>query len=292
MRDINRLGLRVVGVTIVLFLIVFGLYWGGRALLNRGIDDTPLSLTERQRDTDGDGVADLYEELYYNTNPDNKDSDGDGTSDLDEILAGRDPAAAGPEDESRPATGELVTTQDTFTKKYLASLPTDIARDDILNQSRLTVFVEANKGELLPVIPPETLKFTTEEGAAAVKTYLDATSAAIRQDIKPVTSTDLEAAFRLQVNSGSAESMQTIIASLENNLTLFKATAAPAEVRDIHTRLVAATQALLDNARLLRNIDNDFVGGLIAARKIEELGGVYQTLAADIQALEQKYDLE
>jgi len=110
MQITNMLGLRVAGVTAVILLVLFGLYWGGRALLfpDQGIEppdtDESLSLAERTQDSDGDGVADLYETVYYNTDPQRADTDGDGVNDLEEIIAGRDPLIPGPNDESRPIT--------------------------------------------------------------------------------------------------------------------------------------------------------------------------------------------
>ena len=56
--------------------------------------------------------------------------------------------------------------------------------------------------------------------------------------------------------------------------------------------MIAATTALQINSEGLLNIDQDFVGGLIAAKKIEELGGVFQEMATSVKELETKYGLE
>lgn len=295
MKEINRLGLQVAGITAVVLAVLFGLYWGGRALFLKDKEAPEQGggeeqLTQQQKDSDGDGVADLFETVYYKTDPNNPDTDGDGTSDLDEIVAGRDPTIAGPNDESKPATGSQVTEEKTFTQRYLASLPDDVAREDILDQTKLGAFVEANKGALLPMV--DTIQTTEEKGKKAVAAYLDSTSSVHNDALKEITSADIETAFRLYVNDQNKQPMTDIVAALTNNVTTLKAVAAPAEVVEMHTKLIAASQALRDNTDLLSRVDQDFVGALIAAQNIEDLGTVWQQLADEVKTLESKYGLE
>ncbi len=297
MRETNALGLKVVGITIVLLLVLFGLYWGGKALLfgedgDRSTLQQGQPLAGRTRDSDGDGVADLIETVYYQTDPNNSDTDGDGVSDLDEITSGRDPLIPGPNDESKPATGSKVTQQITYTQKYLASLPDDVARDKILDQVQLESFVNANRGELLPSITTEMISVIPGEGKEAVATYLDSISSTHNTSLKAVTSADIEAALQLLVTSQSPQSMQDILVALINNVEILKGVPAPTETASLHTRLIAASQALRDSVGLLSKINQDFVGSLVAAKNIEDLGGVFQEIAADISALEIKYDLQ
>lgn len=297
MKEINRLGLQVAGITAVVLAVLFGLYWGGRMLFLKD-KEAPESetgeeqLTQQQKDSDGDGVADMFEIVYYKTDPNNPDTDGDGTSDLDEIVAGRDPTIAGPNDESKPATGSQVTEVKTFTQRYLASLPDDVAKADILDQAKLAAFVEANKGALLPTITADMIVKTTEEGKKAIAAYLDSVSSAHNDALKEITSADIEAAFRLQVNGQNKQPMSDIVTALTNNVTMLKAVAAPAEAVGTHTKLIAASQALRDNADLLSRVDQDFVGALVAAQNIEDLGTVFKQLADEVKALEGKYGLE
>jgi len=294
MRAVNRLGLRVAGLTALVLVLLFGGYWGVKLLRRDGTpseEEKTLTEAERTQDSDGDGVADLYETTYYGTNPGSRDTDGDGTSDLDEILAGRDPNTAD-QDGLKPPTGEAVTEQNTYTQKYLASLPTDIPREEILDEPRLSAFVEANKEPILPAIDTVRVQTTTAVGKEAVSAYLDAVSSSHNPAIKPVTSTDLEVAFREQATARNTAPMQQIIASLTGNIAELEKAQSPAETQGLHQRLLAATQGLLDNARLLSAVDADFVGGLIAAKRIEELGAVFQQIAGEVQALETKYGLE
>jgi len=294
MNDINRLGVRFVGLTVMVLLLLLALFYGSRwgwDKLRDGSSEVDQT-AELQRDSDGDGVADLYEIRYYNTDPQSPDTDGDGTSDLDEILTGRNPLTVSVDDELKPPTGRQVVEADTLTKQYLATLPTDVSRSDILNQAKLTAFVDVNKGPLLPAIDPASIVVGPGQGSVVISDYLDATSSLHDNGIVAVTSADLEAAFRLQVNSQNAAPMADLIESLDTNLSILQEMSVPAEVVDLHTRLVAASQALRDSAIMLQNIGDDFVGGLIGAQKLEELGAVFQGIAADILVLEEKYGIE
>lgn len=293
----NHFGLRIAGLTAVMLLALFGLYTGGRWLIG-GLDNNKeqresLSLAKARQDTDGDGVADYYETTFYKTDPAKADTDGDGMDDLKEITSGRDPLVPAPNDASKPATGEQVAgVKDSYTKKYLASLPEDVAREDILNQVKLEEFVAANRGELLPVIPRDIILTSEAAGAEAVKTYLDNISAAHNNQLEAVSSTDLEGAFRVQVNTGSDELVRELARVLNNNLDVLFKVAAPVEVVPLHTKMIAATTALRDNAALLQRVNDDFAGALVGAKNIEELGGVFQEIARDVAAWEEKYDLE
>ena len=70
---------------------------------NDGVLDTKekeLGLSNRNYDTDGDGLTDKQELEMYNTDPTNTDSDGDGYADGYEVMNGFNPAGDGklPED--------------------------------------------------------------------------------------------------------------------------------------------------------------------------------------------------
>ncbi len=284
-------------ITAGALLVLFGLYWGGKFVLKTTLDGglgggKSKVAADSEKDSDGDGVADFYEVTFYNSDPNNPDTDGDGVDDLTEITTGRDPLTPGPEDIVKPPTGKQVAVQTTYTQKYLASLPIDVPREQILDQGQLENYVNANKGELLPLIKEGTIKITPAEGAEAIKGYLDIVSSTSNTKLAPVTSADLEAAFRLQVSSANSEPMIKIAEALRNNVEILEAVEVPAEAAAFHTKLLAASMSLRDNANLLRDVNKDFVGGLIGAKNIEELGLVWQELAAEINNLEVKYGLE
>jgi len=301
MNTINTLGFKVASMTLGALLIVFGAYWGLRATFFGA--GTPSQVAQNTAptyaplpDADGDGIPDKYEETY-GTNPNAADTDGDGVADQVEIERGTDPTVAGPNDEVKPATGDKalpegkVAGAQTYTQKYLATLPTDAAREDILDKTRLEAFVEVNRGELMPPLPEGTVKTTTESGKEAIKTYLDNISASQNKQLHPVTNDDIEAAFtqQLQLNR---EPLNTIVTQLEQNIQVLKTIPAPAEVADMHDKLIRATTALHANVMAMRDIDQDFVGGLIATRNIDDLGQIFGEIAHSVQELETKYGLK
>ena len=147
MRALNVFGFRIAGITAALLFILFGLYWGGKQLLRRDREPLPVSLSEEEktRDRDNDGIADLYEGRFYATNPTAADTDGDGRGDLQEITDGRNPTVAGENDYVKPPTGQQVVAPETYTQRYLAQLPAEVPREDILQQDRVRAFVDAQR---------------------------------------------------------------------------------------------------------------------------------------------------
>lgn len=279
-------------------VIVFGVYWGIRMAFFT--PDTPAQLAQQTEtastqltDTDGDGLPDSYE-AQYQTDPARPDTDGDGVSDRDEIEQGTDPRIPAPNDVVKPTTGEAVgqvAGVQTYTQQYLAALPADAAREDILDQTRLEAFIATNRHELLPTLPPGAVQAAADEGKEAIQTYLDTISASHNKQLHQVTNDTLEAAFnaKLQLN---LEPLDTIVVQLEQNIKVLKTIPAPAEVADMHEKLIRATTALHSNSVALRDIDQDFVGGLIATKNIDDLGVVFQEIATSVKELETKYGLK
>lgn len=179
-----------------------------------------------------------------------------------------------------------------YTSKYLATLPKDLPKDQVLDKTRIEAFINENKGELLPTIDDSQIKTTTASGKDAIKNYLDAISSSANNDIKSITSEEIDTAYKTYYadpqHSTALSDIQTI---LEHNLSTLKNTAVPAEVAPIHKKLLAATQALINNVMLLQVAPKDLVGGLIGAKNIESLGPVFASIAQDITTLQQKYGL-
>ncbi|MEX2054839.1 MAG: thrombospondin type 3 repeat-containing protein [Candidatus Andersenbacteria bacterium] len=295
MQSMNRLGIRVAAMTSVVFVAIFGLYFGVRQLLNqRTSENTQLAQAsptpDTTTDTDGDGLPDQFEALYQ-TNPNLADSDADGTTDAEEINAGRDPNVAGIQDESRPPTGSNVVVQNTYTQKYLASLPEDIAREEILSQARVEAFVSVNQGELLPSLAPDAVPTTAATGKEAVAAYLNSISFKHNQELAEVTSTQIEQAFEQQLQV-QTQPINDIVAKLDKNISVLKTIEAPTEVVELHRQLIAASQSLINNTKLLQAVDTDFIGALVGAKNIESLGQVFQQIGQSVKELEVKYGLE
>lgn len=298
MNATNALGLKVAGLTMTAAVAVFAVYWGVR--LTFFAPDEPLQLAQQEdtapapgADADGDGLPDSYE-AQYGTDPQLADTDGDGTSDRAELDHGTDPTIPAPHDVVKPATGEAagqVAGVQTYTQQYLATLPADATREEILDQTRLEAFIATHRPELLPTLPANTVRTTTESGKEAIQTYLDNIAASHNKQLHQVTNDSLETAFtaKLQLNM---EPLNTIVTQLEQNIKVLKTIPAPAEVADMHEKLIRATTALHTNVMLVRDIDQDFVGGLIATKNIDELGVIFQEIATSVKELETKYGLK
>ena len=296
MNKTNRMGLMAVGVTVIVLLGGYAIYWATSSLLITKSSPTsptasPVATLAPITDKDADGLSDLVENLYK-TNPDKADTDSDGTKDGEEVAAGRDPAKAGPSDRLSdvPLGGNVLDTT-TYTGRYLASLPADIARDQILDKVRMEAFVEEHKGELLPSMAADTVKTSSATGKEAVKTYLDQISASTNPALKLVTSSSIEAAFRAAYADPKNTALHDAKVTLEGNFKILQATPAPLEAKDLHTKLLAATQGLMNNVALLENMPKDFVGGLIGAKNIQLLGEVFNDIGVQVKALEEKYDI-
>ncbi|MEX0649553.1 MAG: hypothetical protein WD200_00965 [Candidatus Andersenbacteria bacterium] len=292
MSTANALGVKVALITTIVVLAIFGIFIGAKKLFFTPVEEPTLpsvnSPAIEAEDRDKDGLPDLIENIYK-SDPDNPDTDGDGTLDGDEIALQRDPTLPGPNDQfSVDFITQSGIYSDTFTSRYLQTLPPDVSRQSILDKNQVAAFVEANKGILLPDVA---VTIVPGEGKEVVQAYLEAISATHNTAIVPITSTDIDTAFRQHYTLNNPAPLEGIIAQLEQNVGTLENVAAPSEVEELHIQLVSASQALLNNSQLLQGIHEDFVGGLIGARNIEELGAVFQATAEKIIALEQQYEL-
>lgn len=301
MNETNRMGLRVAGVVSFVMILGYGMVWGGwqawKIATSKPEAQSPVPELRQDQpsevagtvDSDGDGVPDKFESMYE-TDPNNVDSDGDGVYDADEIALGTNPLLAGPDDGSNPLTGSEVTDLNTYTNRYLASLPDDASREDILKKETLGAFVESNLGELTPSLDGGVVKTNKAKGKEAIEEYLNSISAAHNENLAAVTSEQIDQAFVKQLTN--PEELQQVEDSLKKNLDILKDVAAPEEAADLHLRYISATQALLNNVSLLNRMGEDFAGGLIGAKNIELLGPVFDEIAQGIAALEEKYGIE
>lgn len=179
-----------------------------------------------------------------------------------------------------------------YTKKYVDSLPTDITKEQVLDQKKIEEFVDANRQPLLPALAAGTLKTTTTSGKAAIQKYLDSISPTQNKDIAIVTGDMITKALEKQQSSEELEAMVPIRASVEKNLGIFTNIKAPKEAQDLHTKLLQATTSLLNNIMLLQNMRNDLVGGLIGQKNLADLNGVFTDIGNQILSLETKYDIK
>lgn len=291
MNAVNRLGVRVAITTVGGLLVIYGIYWGASRLISSlqpepAATPTPSPTELTITDFDQDGLSDLVENVYQ-TNARAADTDGDGTQDGAEVAAGRDPVKKGPDDALAdvPLAKQVIDTS-TYTGQYLASLPADLNRNDILDKVRLEAFIATHRDKLLPDIPVGTIKVSSATGKEAITKYLDQISSSTNLAIKPVSSSDIDAAFRAAYQDPKSPTLEEIGEVVAANYAALAAVEAPKEVVALHTKLVAATQALLNNIKLLQTMPTDFVGGLIGAKNVEDLAPVFQDISKQIEKLE------
>lgn len=302
MNRVNKIGLTVAGITLLVLVLLLAIISSVRYLFFPE-DETQTSSNDQTTqgnavassdvDTDGDGLVDLVENIY-STDPNNPDTDGDGTLDGQEILQGRDPLRA---DQDAQGAGDIllgddVTNPESHTQRYLAGLPSNLPREEVLSVERLDAYISVNQEELLPELEQGAVEITEEAGVDAIAAYLDAISPSHNSAVHSVTNDDINAAFRSLYVNGQDDALDDIIAQLQENVVTFEAIPAPAEVAELHRTLVAASRSLLENTKGLQIITQDFVGGLIAAKNIEDLGVVFQDISDQVIALEEKYGLE
>lgn len=305
MQSTNRIGLIAAGISGLVVLLIFGAIVGVRAFL----DSIQPSPTEQptpavaqpsptgtpadtsSNDSDGDGLADDIEPLYR-TDPNNPDTDGDGTNDGDELSVLRDPTKPGPDDTLQALTDSGHLDQNTYTGRYLALLPSNASRQDILSRDKIEAFIDQERGDLLPSIDLSTIPASDGSGKEAISAYLDSISATQNTKLAVVTSDDITRAFRDSSSTSGAQSLAMISNQLDSNLTLLKSVKTPAETLELQQKLLEASQSLRDNVKLLENMRNDFIGGLVGAKNIEDLGPVFQDIAKQITTLENKYNLD
>lgn len=303
MNSTNKLGLTVVLIMGAITFFVFAIIFGVRLLFQRqsaqpaqesviegGQLDSSRLLSDQ--DSDSDGLADDLEAIYR-TDPGNPDTDSDGTMDGEEVAVLRNPAQPGPDDALFTDEGtSTVFEENTYTNQYLALFAPNAGREDVLSQERIEAFVDEQRQEFLPAAFQLEIVTTDEAGATAIETYLDAISAAHNPRLTVVTSDMIAEAFQSSISNADPSALDAIAAQLENNLAVLQEVPAPTEVIDLHTQFLAASKALLENVVLLQHMPNDFVGGLIGAKNVGEIGGEFQDIADQIVALEAKYGLE
>lgn len=264
MNTANAIGIRMVGITLLAVFAIFGAWkgveWGVRKI--QSTKEQPSILPS---------FSPVIASQPVDTPLPPKD-------DVDTVLSSIDQTA-----------------QQTFvgyTKKYIESLPTDIPRDEVLDQKNVQGFVDANRGVLLATLPAGTIKTTTASDKKAIQTYLDSISASHNKAIAPVTGTAIIDALGKQQSGEDLEALAPVRSSIEKNFELFVTIQAPKEAVTLHTKLLQATQSLVANVKLLQDMRTDIVAGLIGQRNLTDLNLVFADIASQIQALETKYKIE
>lgn len=266
MDTINRLGIRIIGITVVILLAAF-LGWKGVLYGISSFRSSKVSVSP----------SPLLTPTIVNT-PTLPSPSPILNSELEQELS--------------VFANTLNKTLVGYTKEYVESLPADVPREQVLDQKNLQSFIDSHKGILLPELPPGTVKISNIGGKNAIRAYLDAISSSHNKEIAVVTGDAILTALDKQQRGEELEALVPIRSALEKNFSLFSAVQAPKEVTELHTKLLQATQSLINNTKLLQEMRNDVVAGLIGQRNLTDLNVVFSDIASQIVALETKYDIK
>lgn len=253
-----------------------------------GSSDVKL-LAPSSPDTDGDGLPDHLETIYR-TDRAKSDTDGDGFLDGSEVANGYDPTKPAPGDKVILA---LPTPQGpTYTQRYFDRVGLPPSRENLVKSGELEAFVASvNVQGFLPAVRDDELRVVAQGGKAAVAAYLDTISLPQNARLATVKREDIESAFRALTEKSDASSLERLIAGLATNSDILRQAPVPHEALTLHKQYLAATLTLKENVELLKTYQTDFVGVLVAASRIDNLRGVFQSVAEDIKALEKKYNI-
>lgn len=266
MTTINTIGLRIVGITVVIALALFGLWKG----IEFGILKYKISQVSNINETS----PSISPTPYTTSRQDVESLTPEFTNELSSLADTAQQTLVG------------------YTKQYIESLPANAPKEQVLDQRNLQSFIDANKGTLLPELSAGTVKTTQSSGKKAIQIYLDAISASHNTTIAPITGDAIIAALNKQQGGEELEALAPIRSALEKNFSLFSSVQAPQEAVPLHTKLLQATQSLITTVKLLQEMRYDTVAGLIGQRNLTDLNAVFSDIASQILALETKYDIK
>lgn len=242
-------------------------------------------------DTDHDGLPDDLE-TTYRTDPLNPDTDGDGYEDGLEVTSGFDPTKPAPEDKVLPAEPRGSPQPPTYTDRFIERTGLGGDPRELLQSDELGTFIaEQNARGFLPEVRDEELNVVTGSGKDIISRYLDAVSTPQNRNITPVSAEEIAVAFRTLTSVKDDQPLRDILVKLERNVTELTAAPAPSEALSLHRQYVAASLALKNNVEALLPYQQDVVGALVAASRIENLRGVFRAVAEGIRDLEKKYHI-
>lgn len=136
-------------------------------------------------DNDKDGIPN-WQEVIWNTDPENPDTDGDGTSDGDEVTAGRNPRVAGPNDSTEiypliSSYDDEIRNSTSTTQRVARRLFTDYAEltsrgipvTPQVEQALINSSVEELRQALPPFVPYSESELTiiNDNSEEAIRTY-------------------------------------------------------------------------------------------------------------------------
>lgn len=250
---------------------------------------TLFDASARSEDADRDGLPDSLEAIYR-TDPKNNDTDGDGFPDGSEVANGYDPTIHSPND--KLAIPTPTPQGPTYTEQYFDRVGLPPSRENLVRSGELDEFIATvNARGFLPAVRDEELRIVGATGKAAVAAYLDAVSPLQNAQIVRVRQEEIEAAFRALATEKNSAPLDALLAALARNVEELQKAPVPGEALSLHKQYLAGTLALRENIEVLKRYETDFVGVLVAASRIDTLGGVFRAVEEGIRDLEKKYDI-
>ncbi|MBI1834163.1 MAG: hypothetical protein HYR90_05060 [Candidatus Andersenbacteria bacterium] len=179
------------------------------------------------------------------------------------------------------ATG--ISEQTSYTARYkLYAGVTGQITEGLSQEEEVAAYVEEERKNLLPsdfAIPP------LDATATEVTAYQQSISPTANPAITAVTSPAIADAFRKYFQNPTTSALDRINQDLETTIAELNRIAVPESLRPWHTEYIHLHALLLENIQLLKTMPEDPIGGLVAARNIQELGDRFNQLAKALNTL-------
>ncbi|MCK4386579.1 MAG: hypothetical protein KAV41_00625 [Candidatus Pacebacteria bacterium] len=232
-----------------------------------------------QSDSDGDGLKD-WEETLWKTDPNNPDTDGDGTNDNAEILAGRNPLIAGPNDllkneivQSAPddaQAGQTLTQTDRLARELFVGYAA-LKQEGQLNGANQDRFIEAlvekNLGREIKEIYSLTDLKIISNNHSNIQTYAN--------EIKKLTEKIPELKYEPLVlkqameinNPGMLKELDFNILTYKQMIGWFLEIPVPSAVAEFHLNVINALNEMTADTKNMQKMFSDPIAGLLGVQK-------------------------
>lgn len=274
----------------------FGVILGGWLILyaiNRLGFSTKETLTPQEivsvkaydlvsKDSDNDGLKD-WEEVIWNTDPQNSDTDGDGTQDGEEITLHRDPMIAGPNDyligykpESTAINNQATSTftnqlsNDFLTRYFLTKGLNDGAPIDEMQKNDLnSAFVRDFQNKVENFHKDEfSEKDIIVSTRKSPKEYINDLEWADSTYYKGLKTLELDI-FKEAVSSKDFSKLSALdpyIAATKKHIAFLKKEEVPISYADLHLEFLNVTNNAKYADEKMRNLENDPLGAIAGAQ--------------------------
>ncbi len=240
---------------------------------------------EKQKDIDGDGLAD-WEEALWKTKIDNSDTDGDGTSDGEEIKLGRNPAKPGPDDKMENPRAvieenifddnEGLTKTDILARSFFANFMAlqqsgnlNAGAKEQLAQSFLTAIEQE---DIIDRYSLSDLKISDNDSAEILKKYGNNFSAIIKKYMSMAEESEFSIISRAmqEENSGELKKLDGAISLYQAGVSDLLALQAPKSVSRYHLALINSADKIAGSLANIQKMFDDPVRGLIGINQYQK----------------------